>query len=95
MHVDVFEFGLPDHLTSCNLVTDDGERLDNLAALVGSQQANLGQHPCMSLRAANIDGGQPMIKRDRLGELFNSRVGLFIESTAPRFDGQNDLQRKK
>ena len=35
MHMNVFEFGLPDHLAACNLITDDRQCLNNLAAFVG------------------------------------------------------------
>ena len=62
MHVDIFEFRFPHHLTACDLTANGVERLDDLLAFFSSEQTHLGKHSCMSLRTANIDNRKSTVE---------------------------------
>jgi hypothetical protein len=68
VHVHVLEVAAPDELAGGDLLGDGVEAPQNRVTLLLRQDAGLGQHRGVGLRAADILGPETMVERDGLAE---------------------------
>ena len=85
VHVDVFEFRLPRHLASRDLLANVVECLDDLAALVVGEQPDFREHSRVSLRSPNINRRETTVEADRLRKLLDPRIRPLVKRTTPSF----------
>ena len=85
VHVDIFEFGTELEPILLNFLADFLQRLLNLLAFVGRNQADLGEHLGVGDRALNILRIEPAVEAHALGELLDAAVRRLLEHAPPRF----------
>ena len=64
-----------------------GESLLNLAAFVGREESDVGEHLGMGDRGGDIVRVEPAIEAHAFGELLDASVGRFVEHAPPGFFG--------
>ena len=84
VHVDVFELDRELEAALLDFLADLGQGLLNLAALVGGQQADLGEHLGVGDRAGDVLRIEPPVEAHALGELLDAAVGRLVEHPTPR-----------
>ena len=75
------------NLPLLNFLADFLQSLLNLSALVGGQQADLGEHLGVGDRAVDILRIEAAVEAHALGELLDAAVRRLLENAAPRFVG--------
>jgi hypothetical protein len=85
MSVNVLQLGGEPEVTPLNLVLDGIETADNGLSLIGREQADLPQHPGVSLAGLNVLPVETPVDADRFSEGFDLLIGIACETSAPAF----------
>ena len=84
VHVHIFERGIPVECARLDLGTYDIQaRLDRVA-LLGSKDADVGEHRSLRLATLDIKGGKPLIKRYGFTDAEHQIGRAFGEASTPR-----------
>jgi hypothetical protein len=85
MHVDVFQFCAEWEAALLNLMAYVAQGLLNCPAFIGSNEADFGQHLCVSDRSLDILPKQTAIEAHTFGELLHATIGRYVKNSAPSF----------
>ena len=84
-HVDVFKAFIEDEIAPLNVALDAVQPLDDLFALIATQQGRLLEHHGMRDGAGDVVLVEPPVIGDRFHKRLSQRVGRLADTGLPGF----------